>query len=216
MKLAQSVGNTVSGHNADDGITTGWICVNLGAVDDASLPDVETHENMRAEGEDVAQSQHSEGGQTLEKLRLKAQETPEEDEDEYYNPGEDYVGFGARTNSPRIVVQMFTEEKRVEMDLEGLWDIRNTRRARKDERATAHAEAAIQMLRQEQEQEEHLLTMPEVDQEVSKEEVDSNDEDDAAARIERGGETKIEEEIDDEEAREELGEEKPLGSIGGS
>jgi hypothetical protein len=30
------------------------------------------------------------------------------------------------------------------------------------------------------------------------------------------GETKIDEEIDEEEAREELGEEKPLGSIGGS
>ncbi len=32
MKLAQSVGNTTA--SGDDGITTGWICVNLGAVEE--------------------------------------------------------------------------------------------------------------------------------------------------------------------------------------
>ncbi|KAI9790018.1 MAG: ATPase synthesis protein 25 mitochondrial [Peltula sp. TS41687] len=34
---------------------------------------------------------------------------------------EGIVGFGAQTEGVRIVVQMFTEEKRSEMDLEGLW-----------------------------------------------------------------------------------------------
>ena len=48
-----------------------------------------------------------------------------------------FVGFGERSTSQRIVVQMFTEEKRAEMDLEGLWDIRTKRRADKEERGMA-------------------------------------------------------------------------------
>ncbi|KIW63716.1 hypothetical protein PV04_08699 [Phialophora macrospora] len=158
MKLAQSVGNTVSGHGADDGITTGWICVNLGSVDEAVLSD-EVTEGKRVE--EILQVQADEAS---EKARRKAQESPMEGEEEYHNPSEDeYVGFGSRTNSPRIVVQMFTEEKRVEMDLEGLWDVRNTRRARKDEKATAAAEAAIQMLQLGQEHGEQRETNPEQD-----------------------------------------------------
>ncbi|OCT44456.1 hypothetical protein CLCR_05919 [Cladophialophora carrionii] len=214
MKLAQSVGNTVSGHGADDGITTGWICVNMGSVDDAVLSD----EVMAGEGDqEIAQVQVEAAGDMSEKARRKAQESPLEGEEEYRNPSEDeYVGFGSRTNAPRIVVQMFTEEKRVEMDLEGLWDVRNTRRARRDEQATAAAEAAIQMLQREQQTETEIETSPEQDKDLWKDEGEGQDDDNAGERKERGGETRIEEEVDDPEAREEDGEEKPLGGIGAS
>lgn len=60
---------------ADDGITTGWICVNAGIVDDKK-----------------------------EKLREEA-----------------FEGFGKIAGGTRIVVQMFTEEKRAEINLEQLW-----------------------------------------------------------------------------------------------
>ena len=161
MKLAQSVGNTVSGAGADDGITTGWICVNLGAVDQAVLPGEDANEDVDLQSEEEplhAQAQdqthtQKDPGESDDKLRRRAQETPEEGEDEYRNPGEEdeYAGFGSRSNSPRIVVQMFVEEKRLEMDLEGLWDGRNTKRARKDEQANVMAEAALEMLLQEEE-----------------------------------------------------------------
>ncbi|KAG9768057.1 hypothetical protein KCU88_g7311, partial [Aureobasidium melanogenum] len=134
MKLAQSVGNTMAMRDGDDGITTGWICVNMGAVDDAVLPDglVDTLTVEAGSG--------AEAGVFLDK---EAAETDmdvdeEEEEDEYQNHLDaEYVGFGSRPNSPRIVVQMFTEEKRVEMDLEGLWSVRNTRRAHREEKAMA-------------------------------------------------------------------------------
>lgn len=61
----------------DDGIRTGWICVNVGRV---------------------------EGGQLQKKVAV-----------------ENFVGFGQETTGARIVVQMMTEEKRGEVDLEGLW-----------------------------------------------------------------------------------------------
>ena len=81
---------------------------------------------------------------------------------------------------------MFTEEKRVEMDLEGLWDIRNTRRARKGEKANAAAEAAIRMLQQEDDQ---TQSIPEGNNDLW-EETDSVD-DGIGERSERSGETKI-------------------------
>jgi hypothetical protein len=182
MKLAQSVGNTLSGHGADDGITTGWICVNLGSVDEAVLSD-EVRGGQRVE--ESLQVQVEEG-EVSEKARRKAQESPMEGEEEYHNPSEDdYVGFGSRTNSTRIVVQMFTEEKRADMDLEGLWDVRNTRRARKDEKATAAAEAAIQMLQLGQEQGEQTETNLERNKDLWKEESEGNDGDRAGERKER-------------------------------
>ncbi|EXJ75390.1 uncharacterized protein A1O5_02086 [Cladophialophora psammophila CBS 110553] len=150
MKLAQSVGNTVAMREADDGITTGWICVNMGLVDEAVLPEVKEDEGGDQTGFGVAEGHHasSSGGAMTRKM----QETlAEDEEDEYQNPAEEYVGFGSRTDSPRIVVQMFTEEKRVEMDLEGLWDVRNTRRAQRAEKAKVEAEAAVARLQQEQE-----------------------------------------------------------------
>ncbi|KAL2429764.1 ATPase synthesis protein 25, mitochondrial [Exophiala dermatitidis] len=145
MKLAQSVGNTmamrdVAMRDGDDGITTGWICVNMGAVDDAVLPD-DFVDSSSAEVEAGAE------GALVVKEAVEAdmdeevqEEEEEEEEDEYQNPPDaEYVGFGSRPNSPRIVVQMFTEEKRVEMDLEGLWSVRNTRRAHREEKAMAEA-----------------------------------------------------------------------------
>lgn len=74
-RLASSAGTTAD--TSDDGITTGWICVNVGSVDDPSII-----QNMR------------EGG---------------------------FEGFGKVQGGTRIVVQMFTEEKRADVDLEALW-----------------------------------------------------------------------------------------------
>ncbi|KAJ5166046.1 ATPase synthesis protein 25 [Penicillium capsulatum] len=61
----------------DDGITTGWICVNAGVVD-----------------KDVARTQLSDAG---------------------------FEGFGQVDAGTSVVVQIFTEEKRADVDLDGLW-----------------------------------------------------------------------------------------------
>lgn len=81
-RLLSAVGakDTGSGE-VDDGIRTGWVCVNLGRVEDGELP------------EDVDKVQRAEG----------------------------FVGFGARSQGANIVVQMMTEEKRGDVDLEKLW-----------------------------------------------------------------------------------------------
>ncbi|OQV04882.1 hypothetical protein CLAIMM_09698 [Cladophialophora immunda] len=153
MKLAQSVGNTVAMKDADDGITTGWICVNMGPVDEAVMPEIQEGEGEEEDMEvEVGEGQRvSSSAPTNATMTRKMQETlAEDEEDEYQNPAEDYIGFGSRSDSPRIVVQMFTEEKRIEMDLEGLWDVRNTRRAQREEKANVEAEAALERLQQEQ------------------------------------------------------------------
>lgn len=75
-KLASSVGATFD--DADEGIITGWICVNVGNVTD--------------------------GRQPQEIVRV---------------PGS--AGFGTETRQCRIVIQMMTEEKRSQLDLETLW-----------------------------------------------------------------------------------------------
>ena len=115
QKLAQSVGNTLEQHR-DDGITTGWVCVNVGAVDKAVLQEA-APDGIQDETESL-----------------------DSEEEEYENPDEGYVGFGSRSTAPRIVVQMLTEEKRLEMDLEGLWEARTSRRTDKKERAEAEME----------------------------------------------------------------------------
>ncbi|KAJ5239226.1 ATPase synthesis protein 25 [Penicillium chermesinum] len=61
----------------DDGITTGWICVNLGVVD-----------------------------KNVPKLNMRETE---------------FEGFGQVDSGISVVVQIFTEEKRAEVDLDGLW-----------------------------------------------------------------------------------------------
>lgn len=108
------------GLGADDGITTGWICVNLGPVDEAQIEAAVGKEEVN---EVLAEEEY--------------------EKEEYENPVEGFVGFGSRSTAPRVVVQMFTEEKRAEMDLEGLWDVRQERRKRKDEKGDKQAEEAV-------------------------------------------------------------------------
>ncbi|EAW14526.1 RsfS/YbeB/iojap family protein [Aspergillus clavatus NRRL 1] len=74
----------------DDGITTGWICVNAGVVEKAPVQ------------EKAARS---------------------------------FEGFGNLVGGTRVVVQMFTEEKRADVDLEGLWLANLERAERKRQRA---------------------------------------------------------------------------------
>ncbi|KAL1875968.1 ATPase synthesis protein 25, mitochondrial [Paecilomyces lecythidis] len=76
-RIASSSGATLE--QKDDGITTGWICVNAGIVEDSK----------------------------------SVRESRERDES--------FEGFGKIAGGTRIVVQMFTEEKRAEINLEGLW-----------------------------------------------------------------------------------------------
>ncbi|KAJ9631135.1 ATPase synthesis protein 25 mitochondrial [Knufia peltigerae] len=190
MKLAQSVGNTMATRDSDDGITTGWICVNMGPVDEAVLPEEQT----------VTES-------SVADSKPLPDEFAEDEEDEYINPPDDYVGFGSRINSPRIVVQMFTEQKRLEMDLEGLWDVRNTRRARKANRANA----AVEEIQREQEEEADDARDKEVHEEATKQDKPQhnpkNDEDVPS---------KMEKEIEQPEEREGTDQSKPMGSIGAS
>ncbi|CBF78654.1 RsfS/YbeB/iojap family protein [Aspergillus nidulans FGSC A4] len=78
----------------DDGITTGWICVNAGVVEEHPVEE-------RVEG--------------------------------------DFEGFGPLVGGTRVVVQVFTAEKRAEMDLETLWEGRLARAQRERQK---HADAA--------------------------------------------------------------------------
>ncbi|KAI9375644.1 ATPase synthesis protein 25, mitochondrial [Aspergillus egyptiacus] len=66
----------------DDGITTGWICVNAGVVEKGPVQE---------------------------------------------QPAVGFEGFGHLQAGTRVVVQMFTEEKRADIDLEGLWEGRLAR-----------------------------------------------------------------------------------------
>ncbi|MCJ1249840.1 ATPase synthesis protein 25 mitochondrial [Trapelia coarctata] len=95
-KLLGSVGSSESGINADDGIRTGWVCVNVGSIEEAS----------NAEREETA-SQLTE---------------------------EDFVGFREESDGVKLVVQMLTEEKREELDLESLWGGFLARQQRKEAR----------------------------------------------------------------------------------
>ncbi|GAB7361699.1 hypothetical protein MBLNU230_g1746t1 [Neophaeotheca triangularis] len=82
-RLLSAVGaKSTADTDMEEGIRTGWVCVNVGRVEGGELP------------EDVEKMQRSEG----------------------------FVGFGARTSGCSIVVQMMTEEKRGELDLEKLWN----------------------------------------------------------------------------------------------
>ena len=63
----------------DDGLRTGWICVNVGTIEDG-----------RVSVKDVP-NQHG------------------------------YVGFGSEAEGATVVIQMLTQEKREELDLEDLW-----------------------------------------------------------------------------------------------
>lgn len=76
-RIASEAGASIE--TKDDGITTGWICVNVGIVEDSESA---------------------------------ARKTTRE---------EAFEGFGKSAGGTRIVVQMFTDEKRAEIDLETLW-----------------------------------------------------------------------------------------------
>lgn len=78
-RLLSAVGaKETASQDLDDGIRTGWVCVNVGRV---------------------------EGGA----LQKPAEEV------------ENIVGFGSQSSGSRIVVQMMTDEKRGQIDLETLW-----------------------------------------------------------------------------------------------
>lgn len=92
-RLMSAVGSKATAGELDDGIRTGWVCVNVGKVEGGELP------------EDQTKLQRTEG----------------------------MVGFGGQTTGSNIVVQMLTEEKRGEVDLEKLWTgILNRARKQRD------------------------------------------------------------------------------------
>lgn len=97
-KLLGSVGSSESGINADDGIRTGWVCVNVGSIEEAS---------------------------NAERAEAAFQLTEE-----------DFVGFREESDGVKLVVQMLTEEKREELDLESLWGGFLARQSRKEARET--------------------------------------------------------------------------------
>ncbi|KAL8779253.1 MAG: hypothetical protein Q9213_007025 [Squamulea squamosa] len=80
-RMLNSVGASDSS-NTDDGIRTGWVCVNVGMIED--------------------------GRATLQK-----------DGD---TRDDGYVGFDGEIAGVKVVIQMLTEEKREELDLETLWN----------------------------------------------------------------------------------------------
>ena len=115
-RLLSSVGSVEK--NADDGIRTGWVCVNIGVIESV----------------------------------MQEQERP---------PG--YVGFGGPTDGAKLVVQMMTEEKRAELDLEGLWGGFIRRQERKEAReaeAEAEAEAEDVEKADASEEEKETITSP--------------------------------------------------------
>jgi len=132
LKLERQAGRTGVEEGADDGITTGWVCVNVGPVDDVVLEEAETT------AADVAEPAEEMDAADEEEYTNPSSELPENDTDD--DPT--YVGFGSRETSQRIVVQLFTEEKRAEMNLEELWNARNTKRIRREEKADARLDYA--------------------------------------------------------------------------
>lgn len=104
-RLMSAVGAKATGSGEiDDGIRTGWVCVNVGKVEGGELPE-EQSKLQRAEG---------------------------------------MVGFGAHTKGSNIVVQMLTEEKRGEVDLEKLWSgiMSRARKEKEKEAEEARIEAS--------------------------------------------------------------------------
>lgn len=90
-RLLSNVGSSETA-TTDDGLRTGWICVNVGTIDDG-----------RASVEDLTK-QHG------------------------------YVGFGSKAEGAKVVIQMLTEEKREELDLEDLWGKILRRHEKKEDR----------------------------------------------------------------------------------
>ncbi|KAL8888792.1 MAG: hypothetical protein Q9192_006119 [Flavoplaca navasiana] len=101
-RMLNSVGASDS-TNSDDGIRTGWVCVNVGMIEDGrpNSPEAAVVKDDR------------------------------------------YVGFGGESSGVKIVVQMLTEEKREDLDLETLWNQALARYSRRKDRiAKSHVEEA--------------------------------------------------------------------------
>ncbi|KAL8870717.1 MAG: hypothetical protein Q9174_003299 [Haloplaca sp. 1 TL-2023] len=92
-RMLNSVGASDSS-NTDDGIRTGWVCVNVGMIEDG--------EQRRRE----PMIQEVSG----------------------------YVGFGSESSGVKVIIQMLTEEKREELDLERLWSQALARYTRRQDR----------------------------------------------------------------------------------
>lgn len=90
-RLLSSVGSSETSPT-DDGLRTGWICVNVGTIED--------------------------GRATIED----------------HSTRDGYVGFGSEAEGAKVVIQMLTEEKREELDLEDLWGKMVRRHERKEAR----------------------------------------------------------------------------------
>lgn len=93
-RLLSSVGSAETS-TADDGLRSGWVCVNVGMIDD--------------------------GGATVEEV----------------TESEDFVGFGGQVSGAKVVIQMLTEEKREELELEELWRGMLVRQERREARRLA-------------------------------------------------------------------------------
>ncbi|PPJ56161.1 hypothetical protein CBER1_09175 [Cercospora berteroae] len=89
----------------EEGIRTGWVCVNIGRIEGGELP--------KTEAEIEAESK--------------------------------IVGFGTRTTGCHVVVQLMTEEKRGELDLEKLWTgmLNRSRKAKEELFGKEEEDAAI-------------------------------------------------------------------------
>ena len=98
-KLLAAVGGDLSADDegADNGIRTGWICVNIGRVEGGEPP------------------------RTAEDLERQAK----------------VIGFGTGVTGSNIVVQLLTEEKRVEIELERLWTTIIQKNEKQREKLTA-------------------------------------------------------------------------------
>ena len=90
-RLLSSVGSSETS-TTDDGLRTGWICVNIGTIEDG-------RKSVKN-----ATKQHG------------------------------YVGFGSEADGAKVVIQMLTQEKREELDLEDLWGKMVRRHERKQNR----------------------------------------------------------------------------------
>lgn len=98
-RIMSRVGSSEQG-NAEDGIRTGWVCVNVGVIE----------EQISASDQALAI--------------------------------EGYVGFGSQSKGTKFVVQMLTEGKREELDLERLWSQALARQERRKNRILRDAQAA--------------------------------------------------------------------------
>lgn len=90
-RLLSSVGSSETSAT-DDGLRTGWICVNIGTVEDGR-PSIEN-----------------------------------------FTKEHGFVGFSSEAEGAKVVIQMLTQEKREELDLEDLWGKMLKRHERREDR----------------------------------------------------------------------------------